>query len=68
MLKYDQRKNLPQFRKLREIQAVIMIFIKAIVLWEITKMENPEPTPEALQRKLYFLLEQLQDMARELPP
>ncbi|CAH0749585.1 unnamed protein product [Diatraea saccharalis] len=27
-----------------------------------------EPTPEALQRKLYFLLEQLQEMARELPP
>ncbi|KAG6446358.1 gonadal protein gdl-like [Manduca sexta] len=27
-----------------------------------------DPTPEALQRKLYFLLEQLQDMARELPP
>lgn len=45
-----------------------MIFIRAIVLWEIPKMENPEPTPEALQRKLYFLLEQLQDMARELPP
>ncbi|CAH0700042.1 unnamed protein product [Spodoptera exigua] len=31
-------------------------------------MEANEPTPEALQRKLYFLLEQLQDMARELPP
>ncbi|CAK1553764.1 unnamed protein product [Leptosia nina] len=31
-------------------------------------MESTEPTPEALQRKLYFLLEQLQDMARELPP
>ncbi|CAG9560589.1 unnamed protein product [Danaus chrysippus] len=31
-------------------------------------MEMMEPTPEALQRKLYFLLEQLQDMARELPP
>ncbi|KPI97799.1 Gonadal protein gdl [Papilio xuthus] len=31
-------------------------------------MEGSEPTPEALQRKLYFLLEQLQDMARELPP
>lgn len=31
-------------------------------------MELQEPTPEALQRKLYFLLEQLQDMARELPP
>ncbi|XP_013177728.1 PREDICTED: gonadal protein gdl [Papilio xuthus] len=31
-------------------------------------MEVTEPTPEALQRKLYFLLEQLQDMARELPP
>ncbi|CAH2075397.1 unnamed protein product, partial [Iphiclides podalirius] len=31
-------------------------------------METKEPTPEALQRKLYFLLEQLQDMARELPP
>ncbi|XP_013135354.1 PREDICTED: gonadal protein gdl [Papilio polytes] len=31
-------------------------------------MEISEPTPEALQRKLYFLLEQLQDMARELPP
>ncbi|XP_053602733.1 gonadal protein gdl [Plodia interpunctella] len=27
-----------------------------------------EQTPEALQRKLYFLLEQLQEMARELPP
>ncbi|XP_049866477.1 gonadal protein gdl isoform X2 [Pectinophora gossypiella] len=27
-----------------------------------------EPTPEVLQRKLYFLLEQLQEMARELPP
>ncbi|KPJ09750.1 Gonadal protein gdl [Papilio machaon] len=32
------------------------------------EMEVSEPTPEALQRKLYFLLEQLQDMARELPP
>ncbi|CAH2107188.1 unnamed protein product [Euphydryas editha] len=31
-------------------------------------METLEQTPEALQRKLYFLLEQLQDMARELPP
>ncbi|XP_075970732.1 gonadal protein gdl isoform X2 [Anticarsia gemmatalis] len=31
-------------------------------------MEFSEPTPEALQRKLYFLLEQLQEMARELPP
>ncbi|XP_047985781.1 gonadal protein gdl [Leguminivora glycinivorella] len=31
-------------------------------------MEFVEPTPEVLQRKLYFLLEQLQDMARELPP
>ncbi|CAF4898950.1 unnamed protein product [Pieris macdunnoughi] len=31
-------------------------------------MSINEPTPEALQRKLYFLLEQLQDMARELPP
>ncbi|XP_038210845.1 gonadal protein gdl isoform X1 [Zerene cesonia] len=31
-------------------------------------MDIIEPTPEALQRKLYFLLEQLQDMARELPP
>ncbi|XP_045764690.1 gonadal protein gdl [Maniola jurtina] len=31
-------------------------------------MEVAEPTPEALQRKLYFLLEQLQDMARELLP
>ncbi|XP_023938219.1 gonadal protein gdl [Bicyclus anynana] len=31
-------------------------------------METAEPTPEALQRKLYFLLEQLQDMARELLP
>lgn len=31
-------------------------------------MDVVEPTPEALQRKLYFLLEQLQDMARELPP
>ncbi|XP_045493525.1 gonadal protein gdl [Colias croceus] len=31
-------------------------------------MDFVEPTPEALQRKLYFLLEQLQDMARELPP
>ncbi|XP_047527139.1 gonadal protein gdl isoform X1 [Vanessa atalanta] len=31
-------------------------------------MEIPEQTPEILQRKLYFLLEQLQDMARELPP
>ncbi|XP_059052438.1 gonadal protein gdl isoform X1 [Achroia grisella] len=30
-------------------------------------MDINEPTPEALQRKLYFLLEQLQDMARELP-
>ncbi|XP_072940705.1 gonadal protein gdl [Epargyreus clarus] len=31
-------------------------------------MEVAEHTPEVLQRKLYFLLEQLQDMARELPP
>ncbi|CAH0627024.1 unnamed protein product [Chrysodeixis includens] len=31
-------------------------------------MDFIEQTPEALQRKLYFLLEQLQDMARELPP
>ncbi|KAJ0179799.1 hypothetical protein K1T71_004390 [Dendrolimus kikuchii] len=31
-------------------------------------MEPNVPTPEALQRKLYFLLEQLQEMARELPP
>lgn len=31
-------------------------------------LEFVEPTPEVLQRKLYFLLEQLQDMARELPP
>ncbi|KAG7299722.1 hypothetical protein JYU34_016721 [Plutella xylostella] len=31
-------------------------------------MDQEEPTPEALQRKLYFLLEQLQEMARELPP
>ena len=31
-------------------------------------MDVVEQTPEALQRKLYFLLEQLQDMARELPP
>lgn len=31
-------------------------------------MECNEPTPEVLQRKLYFLLEQLQEMARELPP
>ncbi|XP_063532389.1 gonadal protein gdl [Cydia strobilella] len=31
-------------------------------------MEFVEQTPEVLQRKLYFLLEQLQDMARELPP
>lgn len=30
-------------------------------------MDTPEPTPKALQRKLYFLLEQLQEMARELP-
>lgn len=29
---------------------------------------DDEPTPEALQRKLYFLLEKLQEMARELPP
>ncbi|CAH2230517.1 gonadal protein gdl isoform X1 [Pararge aegeria] len=31
-------------------------------------MEAVEHTPESLQRKLYFLLEQLQDMARELSP
>ncbi|XP_063621296.1 gonadal protein gdl [Cydia splendana] len=31
-------------------------------------IEFIEQTPEVLQRKLYFLLEQLQDMARELPP
>lgn len=31
-------------------------------------MEENEPTPEDLQRKLYFLLEQLQNMAGELPP
>ncbi|XP_041976765.1 gonadal protein gdl [Aricia agestis] len=31
-------------------------------------MEEANSTPEALQRKLYFLLEQLQVMARELPP
>ncbi|KAI5645307.1 diGeorge syndrome critical region 6 (DGCR6) protein domain-containing protein [Phthorimaea operculella] len=31
-------------------------------------MDFEEQTPEALQRKLYFLLEQLQEMARELPP
>ncbi|OXU27290.1 gonadal protein gdl [Nasonia vitripennis] len=31
-------------------------------------MELPTPTPEDLQRKLYFLMEQLQQMASELPP
>ncbi|XP_050684388.1 gonadal protein gdl [Leptidea sinapis] len=31
-------------------------------------MDTTRTTPEALQRKLYFLLEQLQEMARELPP
>jgi hypothetical protein len=31
-------------------------------------MEMDNPTPEDLQRKLYFLMEQLQLMAGELPP
>ncbi|XP_043276797.1 gonadal protein gdl [Venturia canescens] len=31
-------------------------------------MEISNPTPEDLQRKLYFLVEQLQHMAGELPP
>lgn len=31
-------------------------------------MEIGDPTPEDLQRKLYFLVEQLQHMAGELPP
>ncbi|XP_011501152.1 PREDICTED: gonadal protein gdl [Ceratosolen solmsi marchali] len=31
-------------------------------------MELDNPTPEDLQRKLYFLMEQLQHMAGELPP
>ncbi|XP_077302766.1 gonadal protein gdl [Arctopsyche grandis] len=31
-------------------------------------MELKEPSPEDLQRKLYLLLDQLQAMARELPP
>lgn len=31
-------------------------------------MEIANPTPEDLQRKLYFLVEQLQHMAGELPP
>ncbi|XP_073952009.1 gonadal protein gdl [Choristoneura fumiferana] len=35
---------------------------------ETETLEFVEQTPEVLQRKLYFLLEQLQDMARELPP
>ncbi|GFG31371.1 hypothetical protein Cfor_09245 [Coptotermes formosanus] len=31
-------------------------------------VESVNPTPEDLQKKVYFLLEQLQLMARELPP
>jgi hypothetical protein len=31
-------------------------------------VESINPTPEDLQKKVYFLLEQLQLMARELPP
>lgn len=31
-------------------------------------MEISDPTPEDRQRKLYFLMEQLQQMASELPP
>lgn len=31
-------------------------------------VESISPTPEDLQKKVYFLLEQLQLMARELPP
>ncbi|PSN50717.1 Gonadal protein gdl [Blattella germanica] len=31
-------------------------------------VESSTPTPEDLQKKVYFLLEQLQQMARELPP
>lgn len=31
-------------------------------------VEGVNPTPEDLQKKVYFLLEQLQLMARELPP
>lgn len=30
-------------------------------------MDIKEPSPEDLQRRLYFLLDQLQAMARELP-
>lgn len=32
------------------------------------KMDIASPTPQDLQRKLYFLVEQLQHMAGELPP
>ena len=31
-------------------------------------VERSAPTPEDLQKKVYFLLDQLQQMARELPP
>lgn len=31
-------------------------------------VESATPTPEDLQKKVYFLLDQLQQMARELPP
>lgn len=42
--------------------------IISIVEFESVMMSTEIPTPEDLQRKLYFLLEQLQEMARELPP
>ncbi|KAG8237206.1 hypothetical protein J437_LFUL016043 [Ladona fulva] len=44
----------------------------AIMLWRVMEEpyegNSPFQNPEDLQRKLYFLVEQLQSMARELPP
>lgn len=36
--------------------------------WANQEMDIDNPTPEDLQRKLYFLMEQLQLMASQLPP
>ena len=43
-------------------------FVQRLCIAYFMAVESVNPTPEDLQKKVYFLLEQLQLMARELPP
>ena len=62
-------------RKTRHHQSVLTFELQKVekfnhhqCVMDYSMMEDSEPTPESLQRKLYFIMEQLQLMSSELSP